>query len=172
MPFNKIYNLYYIRIYQFVNRLSFSNPDSEDITQEVFLSLYIEINKNKKPNNIKAWLYKCALNKFININKRKKIIHLSDDVSQYERSLSNTIEHELILNEKKMLISKALSKLSEKEQILLNLYNDDFSYKEISEILEIKFTSVGKTLSRVIDKLAVQIKTSNHEELCRERSVI
>ena len=172
MPFNKIYNLYYIRIYQFVNRLSFSNPDSEDITQEVFLSLYTEINKNKKPDNIKAWLYKCALNKFININKRKKIIHLSDDVSQYERGLTNTIEHELILNEKKMLISKALSKLSEKEQILLNLYNDDFSYKEISEILEIKFTSVGKTLSRVIDKLAVQIKTSNHEELCGERSVI
>ena len=172
MPFNKIYNLYYIRIYQFVNRLSFSNPDSEDITQEVFLSLYIEINKNKKPDNIKAWLYKCALNKFININKRKKVIHLSDDVSQYEKYLTNTIEHELIQNEKKMLISKALSKLSEKEQILLNLYNDDFSYKEISEILEIKFTSVGKTLSRVIDKLAVHIKTSNHEELCRERKAI
>ncbi|MBU8892538.1 MAG: RNA polymerase sigma factor [Bacteroidales bacterium] len=172
MPFINIYNLYYIRIYQFVYRLSFSHPDSEDITQEVFLSLYIEINKNKKPDNTKAWLYKCALNKFININKRKKIIHLSDNVSQYEEVTSNTIEQEIVQNEKKKIIKKALTKLSQKEQILLNLYNDDFSYKEISEILEIKFTSVGKTLSRVIDKLAVQIKISSHEELCRERSII
>lgn len=172
MPFTKIYNLYYIRIYQFVYRHSFSHPDSEDITQEVFMNLHTEINKKNIPTNIKAWLYKCALNKFININKRKKVIHLTDNINQYEKALTNSIEYEVIQNEKKRLISKALSMLSQKEQILLNLYNDDFSYKEISEILEIKFTSVGKTLSRVIDKLAVQIKKSNHEELCRERSII
>ncbi|MCD4833900.1 MAG: RNA polymerase sigma factor [Bacteroidales bacterium] len=172
MPFTKIYNLYYIRIYQFVYRHSFSHPDSEDITQEVFMNLHTEINKKNTPNNIKAWLYKCALNKFININKRKKVIHLTDNINQYEKALTNSIEYEVIQNEKKRLISKALSMLSQKEQILLNLYNDDFSYKEISKILEIKFTSVGKTLSRVIDKLAIQIKKSNHEELCRERSII
>lgn len=172
MPFNRIYNLYYIKIYQFGYRLSFSHQDSEDITQEVFMNLHKEINKKNTPDNIKAWLYKCALNKFINNNKRNKTIHLTNNIVKYEKVFVNSTETEIFHNEKKRIITNALSKLSSKEQILLNLYNDEFSYKEISEILEIKFTSVGKTLSRLIEKLATQIKLTSHEELFKERNII
>lgn len=172
MPFNKNYKLYYIKIYQFVYRLTLSQSDSEDITQDVFMSLFNEINTKKKPENIKAWLYRSALNKFLTINKRKRVVHYTNNINLFEREFTNSIEYDIIKDEKKKLISNALSTLSPKEQVLINLYNDEFSYKEISEILELKFTSVGKTLSRVINKLAVQIKLTSHEELCRERNAI
>ena len=172
MPFNQIYNLHYIKIYQFVYRLSFSHQDSEDIAQEVFMNLHKEISRKNTPNNIKAWLYKCALNKFINTNKKNKTIYFTNNIDQYEKVFVNSTETEIIQNEKKRIITNALSKLSYKEQILLNLYNDEFSYKEISEILDIKFTSIGKMLSRLIEKLATQIKLTSHEELFEERNII
>lgn len=172
MPFHRIYNLYYTNIYQFVYRLSLSRQDSEDISQEVFLSLYKEIEKKKTPDNAKAWLYKCALNKFINSNKRTKTIQFTDNIGSFEKESANTAETDLISKEKKQIVAGAISKLSEKEQILLNLFNDDFSYKEISEITDIKYTSVGKTLSRVIEKVAKSIKQASHEELFIERNII
>ena len=172
MPFEEIYHLYYIRIFQFIYRISFSEQDSEDIAQEVFLSLHNEIMKNKHPINTKAWLYRCALNKYINIIKKKKNIQLTDNINLYEKDFLNTIETDIIQNEQKKAIATALSKLSPKEQVLVNLYNEEFSYKEISEILEIKPTSVGKTLSRAIEKLTTYIKSSNYEELCKERRIV
>ncbi|HKL75586.1 MAG TPA: RNA polymerase sigma factor [Halanaerobiales bacterium] len=172
MPFEEIYHLYYIKIFQFIYRISFSEQDSEDIAQEVFLSLHNEIMKNKHPLNTKAWLYRCALNKYININKKEKNVHLTNNINLYEKNYYNTIETDIIQNEQKKAIATALSKLSPKEQVLVNLYNEEFSYKEISEILEIKPTSVGKTLSRAIEKLTTYIKSSNYEELCKERRIV
>ena len=172
MLFNETYNLYYLKIYSFVYRLSLSHQDSEDITQDVFINLYKEIENKNKPNNVKAWLYKCALNKFINIYKKKKVVCLTNDIACYGKNSENTVESEFINNEKRELIFDAISKLTEQDQLLLNLYNDDFSYKEISEILDIKFSSVGKTLSRVIEKLANQIKLSDHEKVLIQRKVV
>jgi len=172
MLFNQIYTQYYKKIYQFVYRLSYSQQDSEDITQDVFISLFKEIESNNKLNNIKAWLYKCAFNKFINVNKKSKVISLTNNISHYEINDQASIESDFIHNEKKKIIIDAMSKLTEQEQVLLNLYNEDFSYKEISEIVDIKYTSVGKILSRVIEKLAKQIKLSNHEELCIQRKIV
>lgn len=172
MAFNKIYNLYYLKIYQFVYRVSFSTQDSEDITQDVFMTLHNELRRNKTPKNIKAWLYKCALNKYINTSKRKKSVQLTENINQFENAFLISLEKEIIQNEKKKTIATAVTKLSPKEQMLINLYNDEFSYKEISEILEIKYTSVGKTLSRVIEKLTKQIKLTSHEELFEQRRIV
>ncbi len=163
MAFNKIYKLYYLKIYQFVYRLSFSKQDSEDITQDVFISLFKEMEKRNKPDNVKAWLYKCALNKFINRIKKNKVVSLTNNIEYFEINSQNSAEKEFIADEKKKIILDAMAKLSKQDQILLNLYNEELSYKEISKILDIKFTSVGKTLSRVIEKLANEIKLSNHE---------
>ncbi len=172
MPFDEIYHLYYIKIFQFIYRISFSEQDSEDIAQEVFLSLHHEINKNKLPLHPKAWLYRCALNKYINLNKKTKNLQLTDNINYYEKNALNTIETDIIQSERKKAIAAALLKLTPKEQILINLYNDELSYKEISEILDIKLTSVGKTLSRVIQKLTAHIKSSSYEELCKERRIV
>ena len=51
-------------------------------------------------------------------------------------------------------VRKAMDKLSEKERALVILYKEGFSYKEMSAVIEINENSVGKTLSRAIDKMA------------------
>ena len=56
---------------------------------------------------------------------------------------------------------RGILKLGEKDRVMILLYRDNFSYREIAEILEINYNSVGKMLSRVIDKLKTIIGESN-----------
>ena len=61
------------------------------------------------------------------------------------------------------MIQQALSQLPPKERQLAVLYSEGFSYKEMSEIVDIRFSSVGKTLSRVINKLYDILKSNGYE---------
>ncbi len=53
--------------------------------------------------------------------------------------------------------------LEPKYQMLMLLYQDGLSYKEMSEATGIPFNSVGKTLWRSIDKVSQKIKRTDHE---------
>jgi RNA polymerase sigma-70 factor (ECF subfamily) len=172
IPFNIIYNEYYKPIYGFIYRLTFSKSDSEDIVQDVFIKLHAEITKGNEIDNAKAWLYRCSLNIFLNNKKRKKVIHFTDNIHQFEKESSNSLENDILIKEKKQKITEALLSLQDHEQAIINLYNDDLSYKQISEIMGIKFSSVGKTLSRAIEKLSNQIKLISHGEMCEQRNIV
>jgi RNA polymerase sigma-70 factor (ECF subfamily) len=66
-------------------------------------------------------------------------------------------------NDKRKIIQQALSQLSPQDRQLAVLYSEGFSYKEISDIMGIRFSSVGKTLSRVINKLYGILKSNGYE---------
>ncbi|HPV57503.1 MAG TPA: sigma-70 family RNA polymerase sigma factor, partial [Tenuifilaceae bacterium] len=63
------------------------------------------------------------------------------------------VDDSLERREQFLRVRKAMDKLSEKERALVILYKEGFSYKEMSAVIEINENSVGKTLSRAIDKM-------------------
>jgi RNA polymerase sigma-70 factor (ECF subfamily) len=67
------------------------------------------------------------------------------------------------INENLSLIRFALSKLKKDESVLAILYSEGLSYKEIAEITGIRFSSVGKTLSRTLKKLGNELKKYQYE---------
>jgi RNA polymerase sigma-70 factor (ECF subfamily) len=50
-------------------------------------------------------------------------------------------------------ILNAIAHLNEKEQTLVVLYSEGYSYKEIAEMTGRNLSSIGKTLSRIMDKI-------------------
>ena len=58
-----------------------------------------------------------------------------------------------------MSLSNLISKLDGKDQSLVVLYSEGYSYKEIAEITGMNFNSVGKTLSRIFEKLRRDYET-------------
>ncbi len=82
-------------------------------------------------------------------------------ISKHEKiptSIDDSIEDNILQSEKINIFRRALKKLSVRDQVLLQLYRDGLSYKEIAEISKIKMASVGKMLSRAISKCAIQIE--------------
>jgi RNA polymerase sigma factor (sigma-70 family) len=72
--------------------------------------------------------------------------------------LNGNIENELLKKEQLAIFYRAYEKLPSKEKVLINLYKNDLSYKEMADMINIKKSSVGKLLSRAIEKLTKEIK--------------
>ena len=61
------------------------------------------------------------------------------------------------------MVHAALSVLNPHERALMVLYSEGMSYKEIAESSGMRFSSVGKTLSRTLEKLENELKKQKYE---------
>jgi DNA-directed RNA polymerase specialized sigma24 family protein len=80
------------------------------------------------------------------LRKQRKFVDLSqaEDVKMEEQATSDP--------DKKAAISRAILRLSEKEKVLVVAYSEGLSYKEMADLTEIRFASIGKTLARSLKK--------------------
>jgi len=151
--FNKIYQQNYKMVFRLAYKLLNNKENAADISQEVFISLYHQFKQKKEIHNISSWLYKVTSNQCMSFYNKNKIItgKLNDEEISVETQ-----------KEKNSEISEAVKKMKPQDNILLTLYSEDFSYKEMAEITGIKFSSVGKTLSRALNKLKNEIESKQN----------
>ena len=132
--------------------------DVSDIVQEIFMDYFNKLNNGNIIHHPKSWLYRATINKCIDNQRNRKrfqnLESLGDHNIEYEIA-----ENQDIIN----AINLALSKLRPKEKILAEFYSDGLSYKEIAEITGIKFSSIGKTLSRTLKKIEKELKNQRYE---------
>jgi RNA polymerase sigma-70 factor (ECF subfamily) len=57
----------------------------------------------------------------------------------------------------------ALVKLKPRDRMLAVLYSEGLSYKEMAEATGIRFASVGKLLSRTLEKIEMNFKDQGYE---------
>lgn len=141
--FVKFYNQNAPRIYRFVYLKVNSPQDSEDLTSDAFFRFWQDLSnkkdKKEKIDNPRALLYKIANNLVIDFYRKKSRTEISIDPSD---AILAKIEDKTNLNEGLSLdsdmveVKKALSQLKDDYQnIIIWHYLDDFSSKEISQIL-------------------------------------
>ena len=127
---------------------------ARDVVHDVFMAYYFVLDDKKVIKDAKNWLIRCTINKGVDfLRKNKKIV--SDETVAKENITSQNIDNQLDV----ISISSLISKLDPKEQSLVVLYSEGYSYKEIAEITGINFNSVGKTLSRILKKLRRDYET-------------
>jgi RNA polymerase sigma-70 factor, ECF subfamily len=129
-----------------------------DIVQDVFIDFYEKTRNGKIVDYPKSYLYRSTLNKCI--DEQRKNRKFSDN--EIPETLYNG-HQEYESREIKACIGHCLSEISSKEKELLILYSEGLSYKEMSEVTEIPFTSIGKTLSRSLKKLEKELKVKGYE---------
>lgn len=154
---NKVYCYSY---YILRNRM-----DAEDVTQEVLLILWQNI-ENINLNALKTWVMKTTYNKCIDFLRKRNLV--------FKREQEITEEHEEFLNdsgdatqpdlmlEKKLLQNKmqeALGKLTEVQKHVLVLYEiQGLKYKEISKVLEIPINTIKVYILRARQNLLKELK--------------
>lgn len=156
--FEDIYQTNYPTLYRTAQKMIADEQVVADIVQEVFITLYEKIEKGDKIIYLKSWLYRITLNKSIDYIKRNKRFENLHEQIEYTQNHSQ-VEHQ----ETQQLVRRSLNKLPENERLLVILYSEGLSYKEMAEVTGIKFTSIGKTLSRLLRKLEKELKKQQHE---------
>lgn len=157
--FIKSYNQYVDNIYRHCYFRVYDKDLAEDITQETFIKTWQYIQKGKKIDNIKSFLYRVAVNLIIDNSRKKKAVVL-DDLKDKEVSLRlNNIEGRIFDNFQVHEIMKTLLQLKEKyRQVITLRYIDGFSPGEIADILGESPNAVSVRINYAIKKLKEIIK--------------
>ena len=156
--FESTYHQYYPLLWAVAMKLLADEDTAADVLQDVFTAYFSQSQKSqiRQP---KSWLLRVTLNKCADCAAYHKR-HTDISAADVLESEAETADY---ANDKRKIIQQALSQLSPQDRQLAVLYSEGFSYKEISDIMGIRFSSVGKTLSRVINKLYGILKSNGYE---------
>jgi len=163
--FNDLYQQYYTSVFCVVSRFMSDRHETEDIVQEVFVKLYLQLKAGSIVLYPKTWLYKVATNMCLNLVTRRREIQSIEQTNISEVSPADSLEKYVENKEQKNGVEAALLKLKENERLIVILYSEGLSYKEISEISGVKFTSIGQSIYRALQKLKPLLKTQYDEML-------
>jgi len=150
--------LFQDRIYQHCLRMVGNVHEAEDIAQEVFIRAYTNIHSFDISRKFSTWLYRIATNLTIDrLRKRKPDYHLdanvkgTDGLTMYARiPMDDPLPEEVVETlELKGYVHEEIARLSPiYRSIILLRYMEDFSVKEISDILDIPLGTVKTRLFR------------------------
>jgi len=148
--FEDIYTENYRLIFNVVQKIIGNTDDASDIVQETFIALYQSLQKNIRVDYPRSWLYRVSVNRSIDYLKKSN----KNDNIEHAKSIA-TDEFSFEINEQQRIVQQALNILKPDEKTLAVLYSEGLSYKEMAKISGIKFTSIGKTLTRTLAKLGI-----------------
>lgn len=142
----KLFSWYSGYVFKTVFLLCKSKELAEDVTQETFIKIFQKYHLYNSEKPLKPWIYKVALNTLRAEIRKRKWLTLSPDIAEYQKDPNNT-ENEVIRKEYQELINEAIQSLSYKyREILILYYYNEFTHKEIAEILSIP---IGTCKSRL-----------------------
>ena len=145
-------------LYNTAYRMTRSAEDAEDLVQETYFKAYKYYDKFEEGTNLKAWLFKILKNTFINNYRKKKLEPRSVDFAEIEDSFERIVRRDNsdqpadpeaeyfhgVLDDD---VKRALDSLPYDYRMVVILADlEDFSYKEIAEILD---CPVGTVMSRL-----------------------
>lgn len=142
LAFRELVEAYQERVYWHVRKMVIIHDDADDVTQEVFIKVYKNLDGFRESSQLFTWIYRIATNEAINHIKkkqRKQAQSLEDVHHELDNYLSNG--HDFSGDEIQLKLQQSLLKLPEKQRLVFNMkYFDDLKYDQIAEITG---TSVG-----------------------------
>jgi len=160
MLFEQLYDRYEKRVYNKCCGFAKSAAEAEDLTQDVFLMLFVKLGSFKGKSKFSSWLYSVTYNfcvNYVNRNRGRKIEDKSDSISDDSGKLSAVIDDERILDLRYDKLKRALDLISPEDKTLLLLkYQDEVSIRELSELMQISESAIKMRLKRA--KARVEVK--------------
>lgn len=166
--FEEVVLFYQNKIYQHCYRMLGNAHEAEDIAQEAFIRAYVNIHSFDEGRKFSSWLYRIATNLSIDrLRKRKPDYFLDaevkggDGLNMYSRlqSEESSIVEEVENNELQRYIHGEISQLPPKYRSIIMLrYLEEFSLKEISEMLEIPMGTVKTRIHRGREALRKRLR--------------
>lgn len=155
------FDLYFNQIVGFCTEFIKDRDQAKNIAQEAFLKLWLNKEKVRKVNGIKAFLYTSAKSDCLNLFRHKKVVHkyLNKSLRKREESLNievlNAINFDTVmLAELEELIEGSVNELPDKCKQVFKMRRVDFKKnKEIAAELNISIKAVEANMTRALKHL-------------------
>lgn len=170
--FLRLLERYQDRIMNYIYRMVSDRHLAEDLTQEVFVRIYVNAGRYFPGSRFAPWLYRIASNLAINELRRRKrwrYVTINSSPSENERNVITDLKDEDSIDPEQHVaqleaseeVSDALGKIPEKYRVPLILRElEGYDYEEIAHILDIPRGTVKSRLNRGRSLLETVLKRS------------
>jgi len=152
--FAELVSRYQARIFSFIYRMTMSQEDSRDLTQEVFIQVFRSLARFKGEARFSTWIYRIAANKaidFLRRNKKSKPPDPANDFYNLENAgaVDYNPENIYLQEEKVRRLRRMIAGLPDRYRLVLFLFHyEKMSYQQIAETLEVPVKTVATRLYR------------------------
>ncbi len=159
IAFQVLVGLYSKKVYNTCIGMLQNMEDAEDVSQEILITIHLNIVKFKEESSLSTWIYRIAVNKcleFIRKKNRKKRFGIIKSIfsTDVERVLENHSDFmhpgiQLENQERAKILFKAIDLLPENQRTTYILHKiEQLSYTEIAQILNLSLSAVESLLFR------------------------
>lgn len=160
--FDRLYDSYAGKIYNFIYSLSGDSVVAQDITQEVFIKLWQKRQEIDPAQNFEAWLFVCSKNMFLNetrlMGNRNR--YKEDTIalkSEADNGTIDTIYYRFTEHEMAKIVGR-MPPQRRKIFMLAKVYG--YSVAEIAERMKLSTRTVESQLYKAKKFMASQIKNN------------
>lgn len=156
-------------VYNVAFRVVGKKEDAEEVTQEVFMTVYHKLKTFRFQSSFKTWVYRIAVNSAI--NHAKKVSKERNRTVEYDENLNavqapDEAQARMEQEEKEKTVNALLKELSPEQRACMVLRNmEGLSYQEIAEVLDINLNTVRSRLKRGRETLVSLSKEEISHEL-------
>ncbi len=148
--FDEAFTLHHRTVFRTARSVVQDSMLAEDVTQEVFLRLYHNLDSIAEAEMLRPWLIRVALNVARNTLRTNIRANTREEnyVKETDEICNLTAEKELEQREQAKEVHRALSLIKEPLRSCLVLKQQGLSYKEIAMSLSLNETSIGTFVAR------------------------
>ena len=141
--FDQLVLRYQLPMYRTALQIVQDESLARDITQNGFIKSWEKLHTYNSKYRFYSWLYKIIINESLN---KKRSVRKMDNLTTTEKS-DETPYAQMVKNEEKEKLYKAISLLTEEQKIVIHLRHfEELSYKEMSDVLDIEEKTVKSRL--------------------------
>lgn len=161
-------------IYTLIYRMVEHRETAEDLTQEVFIKLFRNLDRFRGDAQLKTWLYRLTVNlvtDYRRSRKRRPVEAILDKVKGWFGDRGDEPEARLLQSEDRQTVQSLLAALPDKYKLILYLYHyKQLSYQEISDATGLGLKTVETRLYRGKSLLKEKwLEVRGHEHHASER---
>jgi len=156
------------KLSSYVKRLTnANNEDAEDILQEVFIKVYLNLNDFNKDLKFSSWIYRITHNQVISGHRKLKArpegyaVNLDDQLAKNlatEIDMKGQVDYKILQS----TINLVLDKLDPRyREVLVLKFLEEKSYQEISDILKKPLGTVASLMNKAKQEFKLEFERQN-----------
>jgi RNA polymerase sigma-70 factor (ECF subfamily) len=148
----------------FANGFVRSPEDAKEVVQEVFISVWQNVENLNPDENLRAYLFTATRNKSLNFLAKKRLPTVDAEVGTMERFHSTQNEAASDVAELQAVIFSEVKKLPEKcREIFILSRQEGLSYKEIAERTGLSVKTVENQIGIALGRLKKTVEDYRQE---------
>jgi RNA polymerase sigma-70 factor (ECF subfamily) len=163
LSFEEIYATYEKPVYNYVFRMVKDAQLTSDLTQDIFIKIYQNLEGYRGEANLSTWIYKIATNAYLDYfrtsaHKKEKVTEQLEDDSDTQKKMEEvkrvlSIDDKMVKLEMNACIREFLDKLPDESRAVIVLHDlQGVKNKEIADILSCSLETVKIRLHRARNK--------------------